>query len=265
MALAGAAGLTPQAAGAAPGCKVPADLLRFNAPLPGLATALAARKPVHIVALGSSSTQGIGASSPKTAYPVMLQSELRRRFPDSKITVDNLGVGGQLATDMLRRMKKDVLARHPTVVIWQTGVNDAVHHVNLDKFRETVLRGIDMLQELGVDVVLLDMQYFPRAEKIRDFPRFLVAMRQIAEFRKVPILQRFAIMKHLIVSAQFTVQQLLASDLFHPNDIAYGCLGRFLADALQGGVVPAVVMPVGGKPQPDPAKQAGSVASIPVH
>ena len=101
MALAGAAGLTPHAAGAGPGCKVPTDLLRFNAPLPGLATALAARKPVQIVALGSSSTQGIGASSPKTSYPVMLQSELRRRFPDSKITVDNLGVGGQLATDML--------------------------------------------------------------------------------------------------------------------------------------------------------------------
>ena len=70
-------------------------------------------------------------------------------------------------------MKKDVLARRPTVVIWQTGVNDAVRHVNLDKFRETVLRGIDMLQESGVDVVLLDMQYFPRSEKIRDFPRFL--------------------------------------------------------------------------------------------
>jgi hypothetical protein len=113
--------------------------------------------------------------------------------------------------------------------------------------------------------VLLDMQYFPRAEKIRDFPRFLVAMRQIAESRKVAILQRFAIMKHLIVSAQFTVQQLLASDLFHPNDIAYGCLGSSLADAFQRGVVPAGVVPVGGKPQPDRAKQAGSVANIPVH
>ena len=97
--------------GQAPAARSPADLLRFNAPLPSLATALAARKPVHIVALGSSSTQGIGASSPKASYPVMLQSELRRRFPDSKITVDNLGIGGQLATDMLRRMKKDVLAR----------------------------------------------------------------------------------------------------------------------------------------------------------
>ncbi len=80
------------------------------------------------------------------------------------------------------------------------------------------------------------MQYFPRAEKVRDFARYLVAMRQIAEARKVPIVQRFAIMKHLVTSAQFTARQLLASDLFHPNDVTYGCLGRLMADALQDEV-----------------------------
>ena len=236
--------------------------MRFQAPLPHFSTALAANKPVRIVALGSSSTQGIGASSPKASYPVMLQAELRRRFPDSKITVYNRGIGGQLASDMLRRMKKDVLSRHPTLVIWQTGVNDAVRHVNVDKFRETVLRGIEMLQEAGIDVVLLDMQYFPRAEKVRDFARYLVAMRQIAEARKVPILQRYAIMKHLVTSAQFTPRQLLAADLFHPNDVTYGCLGRLMADALQGQV--------GRRTEPakypaEPKKQAGAVAPVRVH
>ncbi len=233
----------------------------FNAPLPKFSTALASSKPVRIVALGSSSTQGIGASSPKACYPVKLQAELRRRFPESRITVDNLGVGGQLASDMLPRIKKDVLPRKPTLVIWQTGVNDAVRHVDLEKFRKTVSRGIETLQKNGVEVVLLDMQYFPRAEKIRDFARYLVAMRQIAEARKVPIVQRYAIMKHLVTSAQFTARQLLAKDLFHPNDLTYGCLGRLLADALQGevGRIDRVKYPA------EPAKQAGEVARIPVH
>jgi lysophospholipase L1-like esterase len=247
---------------ARPRCEAPATLVRFQAPLPHFSTALAAKEPVRIVALGSSSTQGIGASSPKTSYPVMLQAELRRRFPDSKITVDNRGVGGQLATHMLRRMKKDVLSRRPTLVIWQTGVNDAVRHVNVDKFRETVLRGIDMLQEAGIDVVLLDMQYFPRAEKVRDFTRYLVAMRQIAEARKVPIVQRYAIMKHLVTSAQFTPRQLLAADLFHPNDVTYGCLGRLMADALQGEVARRAERV---KYPAEPKKQAGAVAPVPVH
>jgi lysophospholipase L1-like esterase len=233
-----------------------------------LSAALAGNQPVRIVALGSSSTQGIGASSPKSCYPVRLQAELQRRFPDSKITVDNLGIGGQLASDMLPRIKKQVLPLKPTLVIWQTGVNDAMRHVDLEKFKQTVLSGIDMLQKKGVDVVLLDMQYFPRAEKVRDFARYLVAMRQIAEARGVPIVQRFAIMKHLVTSAQFTAQQLLAADLFHPNDVTYGCLGRLMADALQGEVgrrvdgvdgVDRVTFPA------VPAKQAGAVAHIPVH
>jgi lysophospholipase L1-like esterase len=242
--------------------------VRLNAPLPKLAAALASSQPVRIVALGSSSTQGIGASSPKSCYPVRLQAELQRRFPDSKITVDNLGIGGQLAADMLPRIKKQVLPLEPTLVIWQTGVNDAMRRVDLEKFKQTVLSGIDMLQKKGVDVVLLDMQYFPRAEKVRDFARYLVAMRQIAEARKVPIVQRFAIMKHLVTSAQFTAQQLLAPDLFHPNDVTYGCLGRLMAEALQG----EVARPIANgerldrvKYAAEPAKQAGSVANIPVH
>ncbi len=236
--------------------------MRFNAPLPKFAAALAGSKPVHIVALGSSSTQGIGASSPKFRYPVRLQAELQRRFPDSPIIVDNLGIGGQLATDMLPRINKDVLPRKPTLVIWQTGVNDAMRHVDLETFRRTVERGIDRLQKHGIDVVLLDMQYFPRAEKVRNFARYLVAMRQIAEARKVPIVQRFAIMKHLVTSAQFTARQLLAADLFHPNDLTYGCLGRLMADALQGEVARGVARV---KYPAETTKQAGAVPNLSVH
>lgn len=220
---------------------------------------------MRIVALGSSSTQGIGASSPKACYPVKLQAELQQRFPQNKILVDNLGIGGQLASDMLPRIKKDVIPRKPTLVIWQTGVNDALRFVSVDKFRETVVTGIDLLQRAGIDVVLLDMQYFPKAEKVRDFPRFLVAMRQIAEQRRIPILQRFAIMKHLVTTAQYTPQQLLAEDQFHPNDLSYRCLGRMMADALEGEVADVAKTVVKAKHPAEPAKQAGTVAPLPVH
>lgn len=233
--------------------------MHFNAPLPKLTQAIAAKKPVRIVALGSSSTQGIGASSPKACYPVQLQSELRRRFPGSKIRVDNLGIGGELATDMLPRIQKDVLPREPTVVIWQTGVNDAVRHVDLEKFRRTVFRGIDKLRKNGIDVVLLDSQYFPRAEKIHGFGRYVRAMRQIAKDRKVPLLQRFAIMRHWVKSARYRPREVLAKDLFHPNDVTYGCLGRFLADAMQARVGRPPKYPA------DKAKRAGTVVRPPVN
>jgi lysophospholipase L1-like esterase len=240
--------------------------VRFDAPLPKFSAALATGQPVRIIALGSSSTQGIGASSPTASYPVRLQAELQQRFPKSKITVENLGIGGQLASDMLRRIRKDVIPRKPTLVVWQTGVNDAMRLVKLDIFRQALIAGVDELQDAGIDVVLLDMQYFPKAEKVRDFPRFLVSMRQIADQRHIPILQRYAIMKHLVTSAQFTPQQLLAKDLFHPNDLSYGCLGRMMADALQGEFVDfAKAAPRPKKYPAEPAKQAGAAIPIPVH
>ncbi len=252
--------MIPAAAHAAQPCEAPSTLVHFTAPLPGLSAALAGAHSIRIVALGSSSTLGIGASSPKACYPSRLQAELRKRYPDKEIIVDNLGIGGQLASDMLPRIKKDVLPLHPNLVIWQTGVNDAMRHVGVEKFRQTVMLGIDLLQQARIDVVLLDMQYFPRAETITGFPRYLAAMRQIAEARKVPILQRFAIMKYLVTSAHYAPQQLLAADLFHPNDFTYGCMGRFLADALQDevGRIKAVM------PAPPRAKEAGAVATTPV-
>jgi hypothetical protein len=109
------------------------------------------------------------------------------------------------------------------------------------------------------------MQYFPKAEKVRDFPRFLVAMRQIADQRHIPIMQRYAIMKHLVTSAQFTAQQLLASDQFHPNDFSYGCLGRVMAEALQGEVTDFAKATVQRKYPAEPAKQAGNGGPLPVH
>ena len=220
---------------------------------------------MRIVALGSSSTQGIGASSPAASYPVRLQAELQQRFPKSAIMVENLGIGGQLATDMLPRIGNDVIPRKPALVIWQTGVNDAMRNVKVESFRETVIAGIDALQRAGIDVVLLDMQYFPKAEKVRDFPRFLVAMRQIADQRRIPILQRYAIMKHLVTSAQYTPQQLLAADQFHPNDLGYGCIGRMMADALQGDVVDFAKTAAQRKHPAAPAKQAGAPGPLPVH
>src|SRR5262245_20839257 len=70
--LAGLVLMSSQAAEASPRCQAPAALVRFDAPLPKFAAALAKGEPVRIIALGSSSTQGIGASSPKACYPVKL-------------------------------------------------------------------------------------------------------------------------------------------------------------------------------------------------
>ncbi len=65
----------------AAGCAVLADMARFDQPLARTARSLAAGQPIKIVAIGSSSTSGAGASSPAASYPSRLAVELARRFP----------------------------------------------------------------------------------------------------------------------------------------------------------------------------------------
>lgn len=231
-----ALGLSATTADAGWRCRAPRELVHFKAPLLHLARVMKTDKTIRIAALGSSSTQGVGASSPKACYPSQLQAELNRRFPEKSFQVANLGVGGQLARDMLARIDTQVLPMRPSLVIWQTGVNDAIHSVGIDGFRAALARGVDKILAQGIDVILLDMQYYPKAEKMPAYKEYLRIMRTVAEERKIPILHRYDIMKHLVTSAQFKQEQLLAADNFHQNDLGYGCLSDLLADAIEGDI-----------------------------
>jgi len=217
-------------------CRAPAELAYFGTTLPVLTKALQSGEPVRIVALGSSSTQGAGASSKKACYPARLQAELRERFPKRDITVINLGIGGELASDMVERIGEEVLPAKPHLVIWQTGVNDALRKIDLIEFREQVREGLALLRAAGTDVVLLDQQYFPKGAKLPLYLEYVASMQDISKKQGVPLLRRFEIMEHLVSSAQFDINDLLAADRFHQNDAGYRCLGRLMADAIAHSV-----------------------------
>lgn len=90
-----------RAAEPAPPCKAPASVTDIEYPLPRTSALIAAGQPVKIVAIGSSSTAGSGASTPAASYPSRLAVELGERFPNSKITVINRGINGQELGDIL--------------------------------------------------------------------------------------------------------------------------------------------------------------------
>ncbi|MGY3613907.1 SGNH/GDSL hydrolase family protein [Bradyrhizobium sp. USDA 10063] len=116
--------------------------------MPHLAEALHGPDDVSIVAIGSSSTVGEGASSKENSYPNKLAAALSARFPGPKIDMHNVGVNGQEAPDKAARFKNDVLAFKPALVIWQVGTNAAW---NLDDVGAAILRGLDHLSGANAD------------------------------------------------------------------------------------------------------------------
>jgi lysophospholipase L1-like esterase len=236
LAVMAASVLAPPAGAGSPRCKAPQELVRFHAPLNQLARAIAAEQDIKIAALGSSSTAGAGAGDPRACYPARLEVELGKRYPDKRFQVINLGVGGHLASDMLPRIASEVLPHKPALAIWQTGVNDAIRNVGLDRFRATLRRGVDELIAHGIDVILLDMQFYPRSDSLPGYRDYLHVMWEVGKEKNIPVLHRFEIMKYWVTSMRFSPDQLLAPDHFHPNDLTYGCLADLLAESIEDGL-----------------------------
>src|SRR5262249_30587633 len=143
-------------------CAVPPALSDIGVPLERSAARIYQGNPLTIVAMGSSSTQGIGASAPSLSYPNRLQEELKDRFPAVEMRVLNRGVGGQDVPEELNRLDRDVVAEHPDLMIWQVGTNAVLRRDDLAADEEMIRRGVSLMKENKIDVVLMDLQYARR-------------------------------------------------------------------------------------------------------
>ena len=146
----------------APSCDAPFSMIRFTNPLSRVAAKLKNAKPITIVAIGSSSTAGAGASSEASTYPSRLAIELTQRFPDHPITVLNRGVGGEDVRDMLKRFDTDVIAANPDLVLWQFGTNAVIRNDKLTGDDAAIREGLAKIQKIGADIVLIDPQFAPK-------------------------------------------------------------------------------------------------------
>lgn len=210
-------------------CAVPASALSLGAGMPAIVAALRAGQDVDIVALGSSSTEGAGATSPEMSYPSRLAAELRERFPDTRINVVNRGIGGQLARQMVDRLGRDALEAKPELVIWQTGTNDALALIDRAEFRSTLIDGIDRLQAAGIDVVLMDLQYYPKSRQSDTYERYVEAMSGVAREERIGLFGRYAMMRHWAAAER----SLWAGDQFHLGNLGYHCVAAVLAEAIE--------------------------------
>lgn len=211
--------------------------------LPHVAQKIALGGPLSIVAFGSSSTEGVGASAPSAAYPARLEAGLRRALPHlgSRITVTNRGIGGEAVDEMLARLDRDVIAPHPDLVIWQTGSNDALRGVSLDHFREATEAALERIRAAGIDVVLMEPQWCPALDATPGADRFRDAVRALGSDLGVAVIRRSDLMRDWIGQGRLTRTELFASDGLHMADGGYALLAEAAQDAVLDGAEAAPV------------------------
>jgi lysophospholipase L1-like esterase len=233
-------------------CSAPEDLTRFRVALPNTARAIRQGRELVIVAIGSSSTEGVGASDPAHAYPAVLAEELRRRWPRLTVTVINKGVSGQVVSQVRERFERDVLPHRPQLVIWQTGSLAALGAGDVEAYSAAIREGIGRLKAARLDIVLMDPQFAPRVLARPLHARVVSAIGAAANDLEVAVFRRFAVMRHWVSSGQYKMDDVISRDGLHLNDVSYGCIARLLADSLTAAARAAPPPDAGAAAPEDP-------------
>ena len=212
-------------------CLPPKGGAKSMGSLPHVAGKLAAGQPVVIVAFGSSSTAGFGATSPDFNYPNRLAMQLQRRYPTADITVVNRGKGGEDAPEMMKRLQTSVIDMHPDLVIWQVGTNAVLRNLDPAETADLVEQGIARIQAAGADLVLVDPQYSPRiTERPESAGKMVKLLGRVAELRHVGIFPRFEVMRDWHEKQAIPIDNFVIADGLHMNDWGYACFAQLLGD-----------------------------------
>jgi acyl-CoA thioesterase I len=188
-----------------------------------------------VVALGSSSTEGVMASDPAHAYPAELQAALEHALPRMHIAVLNRGIGGQDAPEELARLQADAIAVRPQLVVWQVGANGAMRNADPVEFRHMVTQGVTRLQEAGIDVILMDNQHSPKVDAAPEHGLLDDVLAQVAEATGSGLFSRAHLMTAWDKEGSPALT-FISTDGLHYNDRGYACVASALADAILHGL-----------------------------
>ena len=100
-----------------------------------------------IVAIGDSITYGMYDQEGLGGWVGRLEESLDRLYPAQSYTVVNAGINGDTSAGVLRRLTKDVVSHHPSLVIVAIGTNDFDYHVPVAQFRANLQTIIQRLQQ----------------------------------------------------------------------------------------------------------------------
>jgi acyl-CoA thioesterase I len=227
-------------------CDAHIDPIPFRYGLPHLTESLKRQRRTRIVAIGSSSTAGTNGIVP---FPNRLEMLLRQRpqWYGRMIDVINRGLGGQEAPEELSRFECDVIGEAPALVIWQVGTNavfwDKVY--SPDAVEAAIGAGLDWLDPLSIDVVLMDMQYTAalvtepaKLERAKDIETRIL---RAAEKAGVNVFRRFALMKRWCDDGIPLANMDDGHEFnLHMSEWATACVTQVLDAAIAGAPAPAV-------------------------
>ena len=208
----------------------------FSAPLahlPHLAATIKSKAPARILAIGSSSTQGIGATTANNAYPAQLMTLLNSLNTVVNVDVHNAGIGGETIDQTLARLIVELDTYKPDLVLWQVGTNDAITGGSDPKvFQRLIEKGIKSILSRHVDVILIDQQYYPKIPNMAIYEQYIELVHAAAANNDIVVFPRFKLMRAWDKELPGGVVPMLGPDQFHMGDRGYACLANLIGNQI---------------------------------
>jgi lysophospholipase L1-like esterase len=152
------------------------------------------------------------------------------------VSVENAGKGGETIVETVARLETALRTNRPDLVIWQVGTNDAIKGGDEGRFSGLLAWGIDAAQSAGVDLILLDQQYYPAIRDLARYERFVHYVGRAAAKEQVPLFSRYALMKGWAEHPGNVLGVMLSADGFHVGDRGYDCIARLVAEGIRSMV-----------------------------
>jgi len=196
---------------------------------------------VVYVALGDSTVEGVGASSPALNYVSLLHVRLRAVYPGARVV--NLGVGGATSADVLLRQLDRTIERRPQLVTLSIGPNDITTRVSVDVYEKNLETILARLRHETTAVVVVnsipDLAVTPRFSRSRareTVGRLTVVFNEALKRR---VTAHGAELVDLYATSRREVPlrpELIGRDGYHPSDAGYARWAELMWSGIQSRV-----------------------------
>ncbi len=181
-------------------------------------------KPITVGFLGGSITQGCLSSTPDTCYAALVYKWFKEKFPMSKITYVNAGIGGTPSDFGVARVKDDLLRFKPDFSIVEFSVNDAANDYYMETYEGLIRRILN--DKCKTALMLVHNVRYDNMESAEDKHMF------IGKYYNLPEVS----MKHSVypevANGNIKARDITSDDL-HPNDLGHLYLSRIIIYSLE--------------------------------
>jgi hypothetical protein len=225
-------------------CRVAEAQIARTFPLPRAAHAIAANR-LNVLVLGAGSSALPGPDGSRNAYPARLQNALAAALPGVAVAVATDVKSRRTAVEMAVSLAGDLASVKPDLLIWQTGIVDAMQGYDTDRFSAALEHGIKIARAAGADTVFVNAQYSPRTESMIALGTYAELMRWVALQQEIPLFDRFAVMRSWADLGTFDFNT--ATKKLDMAERVHDCIGRLLADLILISVKPDGPQTEGGR------------------